>query len=388
MNYLYSHAGAANHGCEALVRTISKMCDEASLISYRPDEDIKYGLDKVVAQVIGLREYKDKSLRHIIMYLVKAISKKPNVYFRYKYSHIFPLLKKGDLLISIGGDNYCDYGMNDELGFLNNKFNKLGLNTALVGCSIEPRLLTDKKAVADFRKYRLITARESITYEALVEAGLTNAKYIPDSAFILDKQETPLPDLFRDRKVVGINLSPLIQSKESIKGIAIRNYIKMIDYIINNTDYGIALIPHVVWESNDDLAVLKELYNMFKDTNRVILLDEDKTLNCMEIKYAISKCSYFIAARTHASIAAYSTEIPTLVVGYSVKAAGIAKDLFGEKENFVLPVQQLESESDLQNKVILLMERENEIKTLLQRKVPEFKKQVNRLKEEIEAIND
>ena len=49
----------------------------------------------------------------------------------------------------------------------------------------------------------------------------------------------------------------------------------------------------------------------------------------------------FIGARTHATIAAYSSCVPTLVVGYSIKARGIAKDLFGTDEGYVLPVQAL-----------------------------------------------
>lgn len=55
----------------------------------------------------------------------------------------------------------------------------------------------------------------------------------------------------------------------------------------------------------------------------------------------------FIGARTHATIAAYSSLVPTLVVGYSVKARGIARDLFGTEKNYVLPVQLLRKEEDL-----------------------------------------
>ncbi len=54
-----------------------------------------------------------------------------------------------------------------------------------------------------------------------------------------------------------------------------------------------------------------------------------------------------IAARTHASIAGYSTGVPTLVVGYSVKAVGIASDLFGIAINYVLPVNALSREEEL-----------------------------------------
>ena len=38
----------------------------------------------------------------------------------------------------------------------------------------------------------------------------------------------------------------------------------------------------------------------------------------------------FVGARTHATIAAYSSSVPVMVLGYSIKSKGIAEDLFGE----------------------------------------------------------
>lgn len=67
----------------------------------------------------------------------------------------------------------------------------------------------------------------------------------------------------------------------------------------------------------------------------------------MQLKDCIARCSFFIGARTHATIAAYSSCVPTLAVGYSVKAKGIATDLFGTEKNYVLPVQEIHSETDL-----------------------------------------
>ena len=60
------------------------------------------------------------------------------------------------------------------------------------------------------------------------------------------------------------------------------------------------------------------------------------------LKGYISRCSFFVGARTHSTIAAYSTGVPTLVIGYSVKSRGIATDLFGTYDNYVLPVQELD----------------------------------------------
>ncbi|MBO5622010.1 MAG: polysaccharide pyruvyl transferase family protein, partial [Butyrivibrio sp.] len=55
--------------------------------------------------------------------------------------------------------------------------------------------------------------------------------------------------------------------------------------------------------------------------------------------------SFFVGARTHSTIAAYSSNVPTLVIGYSVKSRGIATDLFGDYTHYVLPVQEI-SEPD------------------------------------------
>lgn len=48
---LYYHGGSCNHGCEALVRTTSELLDykenKITLCSFRPDDDRKYGIDKL-----------------------------------------------------------------------------------------------------------------------------------------------------------------------------------------------------------------------------------------------------------------------------------------------------------------------------------------------------
>ena len=79
-----------------------------------------------------------------------------------------------------------------------------------------------------------------------------------------------------------------------------------------------------------------------------------------------------IADRTHASIAAYSTCVPTLVVGYSVKAKGIAKDIFGTYDNYVLPVQQLSSPHELMKGFEWLMKNEDSIRRHLEEFMPGY----------------
>ena len=161
------------------------------------------------------------------------------------------------------------------------------------------------------------------------------------------------------------------------------NYEGLIKYIIDTTDMQIALIPHVVWDNNDDRKPLRVLYNKFKDTGRVVMLEDH---NCMELKGYISRCRFFIGARTHATIAAYSTCVPTLVIGYSVKAKGIAKDIFGTYENYVLPVQSLSNKDDLINAFEWMKGNEDDIRKYLNEGMPVYKENALKSKVEIEKL--
>ena len=108
--------------------------------------------------------------------------------------------------------------------------------------------------------------------------------------------------------------------------------------------------------------------------------------NAPELKYIISKCRLFVGARTHATIAAYSSAVPTLVVGYSVKARGIARDLFGTEENYVLPVQDLDKPKQLTEAFKWLEENEDSIRTHLEEFLPEYLKSAQKAVDAIKEL--
>lgn len=131
----------------------------------------------------------------------------------------------------------------------------------------------------------------------------------------------------------------------------------------------ICLIPHVFWKNNRDLEPLKYLYEQTAEKDRICVIESG---TAAELKGYISRCRFFIGARTHSTIAAYSSLVPTLVVGYSIKSKGIARDLFGNEENYVLPVQGLKIKTDLRDRFIWLMEHENDISARLQAVIPDY----------------
>ena len=380
---LYPHGGSGNHGCEALVRSTCKIIkrNNVFLATRNKSEDTKYALDKICTLINEHSHISKRSFAYIKAAFKDHIFNDKDAFEAITYKSITGCVKKNGVALSIGGDNYC-YGVPTYIYIINRLLRKQNTPTILWGCSIEP-LSIDDDMVKDLKSYSLIIARESITYEAMVKAGLSNVKLLPDPAFQLERVDLELPDGFIEGNTVGINLSPMVMNCENGDNITLKNYEKLIEHIIATSDMQIALIPHVVWAENDDRVPLKMLYEKYKNTGRVVMIEDH---NCMELKGYIARCRFMIAARTHASIAAYSTCVPTIVVGYSVKAKGIAKDIFGTYENYVLPVQSLSQEEDLTNAFDWIYQREDQIRTHLQSMMPEYRDRALLIGEELKKI--
>ena len=391
---MYMHAGSGNHGCEAIVNSVCHMIKEkVTLLSYYGEEDEKYSL-RDLCDIVSERRFEEHKLAHVLYYGYRKITGDKESFIRYRYGDVMKG-KAVPLAISIGGDNYCYDNMLSDLRLTNSAFNRKGVRTVLLGCSIEPELLKREDIVADLMRYHTIIARESITYEALKDmvkeqdGGIEGRKRMPqilcypDPAFTLQKRELPLPEGFAEGNTVGINVSPMIQDNEKESGITMECYEALIRYIIDHTDFQIALIPHVVWARNDDRKPIHTLYEKFKDTGRVVEIGDG---TCEELKGYISRCRLFVGARTHATIAAYSSCVPTLVVGYSVKARGIARDLFGQEEHYVLPVQSLRNRDDLVKEFQWLSSREKEIREKLEKKMPDYRNKASETGKEVDRL--
>ncbi len=364
---LYYHGGSANHGCEAIVRSTAKILNvPARLFTTSPEEDIQYGLNRIV-DIVEDKERKlgKKSLEYIISAINHKITGTDYQYIKYSHKEFLEQISSTDICMSIGGDNYCYNGV-DRLGYYNRMIHKKGAKTVLWGCSIEPSVLTEE-VIKDLKLYDLITVRETLSYEGLRNAGIVDNVFLcSDPAFQLDKIDVDLPEGFEKSNTIGINVSPLVAS---CGNLVMENYMELMKYILEESSNKILLIPHVVKPETNDREILVHLKEQFKDNNRIAIIED---CNCMELKGIISKCKLFVGARTHATIAAYSTCVPTLVAGYSIKARGIAKDIFGTEENYVISVQNFKGKSDLKKAFQWLEKHERQIEDFLEKKMPEY----------------
>lgn len=266
------------------------------------------------------------------------------------------------------------YG-NNEVIYTNDYLHDKGIRTILWGCSIGKENLTPEK-VETLGHFSLIYARESLTAEMLKGLGLENVVLCPDPAFILEPEVCSLPDAF-GKDVVGLNLSNYVLGEDGLDTPFGKEAVKLVEYILTQTDLNILLLPHVLWKGQDDRLAAAAVQEHFKGEPRITVLDSDK-LNYCQLRYVISRCRYFIGARTHAVISAYSTCVPALALGYSVKSKGIAKDL-GLSEKLVVDSKHC-APGMLTDAFKYLMETEGDVRSHLQEVMPGYVKELERVK--------
>lgn len=364
---LYMHGGSGNHGCEAIVRTTAKLLggpENVKLWSLAKQEDVRYGAAEGVEEIVLSEQLKKFSPGYFEAQLRRRLLGQQDANMKVFLRQQF----RDNVAVSVGGDNYCYPWSAKQAVELNREIRKHCRATALWGCSVDPEAVTPEVR-EDLAKYDLITARESISYE-LLKAINPNTVLVADPAFTLARRDLPLPEGFAEHQTVGINVSPLIMKYGTEGQLILENYEHLIRHILENTQMHVCLIPHVVWEQNDDREPCRVLFEKFRDSGRVCMAPD---CNATELKGFIARCRFLVAARTHASIAGYSSCVPTLVLGYSVKSRGIARDLFGTEKGYVLPVQALKSGHDLAEAFRRMAQQEHEIRTALEEIMPRYR---------------
>ena len=372
---MYAHGSAYNHGCEAIVRSTVDLLELEKENTILFSNHIQGDLDFQIDDILTVREVceppeKRNSIKGILYRVYAGLH--PNhdqAYYRcfgqeryqYLYNH-------GEVALSIGGDNYCYPGALTALDVRNYWLNKKGTKTILWGASLTEDLLS-QQVMEDLNRYALICVREQLSYNLLKKHGIrTELVVAPDPAFALKIQDTPWTDGREHANVVGINISHFATEAKGVE-----NYRNLICWILENTDMEIAMIPHVVFPGdpgNNDLVIIDKLLKLLPKSDRIFVLDG--AYNCSQLKSLISRCRFFVGARTHATIAAYSTCVPTLVVGYSTKSIGIARDLFGTEEGYVCSVHHMQDENILLRAFVRMYHEETERRGHLRTFIPEY----------------
>lgn len=368
-----------NKGSEALVRgtaeIVKKYIPDSEIILSSGEENFgsHLNIENVDKYVRRYSYYNGFSYNRLLTVFYRKILRNKKAADKVRYKTLINECKDADLVIVCGGDNYDkSYNMFEYMNSVNSliRENTKG-KMIMYDCSLDEAEI-DENVKSDFALFDAVTARENDTYQAFLKAFPSQKiGRFPDPAFVMGKEAVDIPRGLIPGNTVGINVSSMVTETHygSNSKNVIAAYQKMIFWIIKNTKHNIMLIPHVM--KGLDLKVLRELYALFQNEKRVFLI-ENEEYNAKQLKYLISKCVFYVGARTHSTIAAYSSCVPTLVLGYSVKSIGIARDLFGTDKGYVVPVKNLASDDVLANEFATLYAQRDLLKRKLGDIMPQY----------------
>ena len=371
--YFPVHIDGDNRGCEAIAKGTAILLNEKKEnlhgLCRNIPLDKKLGVDKYIT----LDSYKRSPF--LINAYNSLIYRMHLPFSQIKFSPHMEYVKampKDGVLVSTGGDMMC-YG-NNYVITTNNYAHAKGNKSILWGCSMGPENLTPEKEET-LHNFTLIYARESLSYDFFKSLGLKNVCLFPDPAFVLEPEKCELPNCFSKGDVIGINISNYVLGGFSLDTPFGKEVVQMLDYIVNETNLQVLLVPHVLWDfktdKQDDRQVASVIMERYGNTKRFSVMNVDN-LNYCQIRYLISNCNMFIGGRTHAVISAYSTCVPALALGYSIKSRGIAKDL-GLSENLVVDSKHVHHEGYLLDAFKYMFKSETSIRKHLQEIMPEYR---------------
>ncbi|MDV6346613.1 polysaccharide pyruvyl transferase family protein [Nitrosomonas sp. Is35] len=395
--YFLGHETLTNRGCEALLRgisrTIREQCPGAEFFapSFDIENDLKQWKDAKEMGISFIPAYHlplyvrvwgkiDKFVPQIRHFWIPS-PKIPNSIRQSFRGPVAGIMTGGDVLS-------LDYGVPSLIKFIGQaetfmaEGHKLFLWAASVG-PFESQPEVEKHVIRHLAKYSGISVRETSTRNYLDGLGLRNVKLVADPAFVMIPEPWDISAILPASPCegfLGFNISPLIKRFRTDDAHVSEMELEVVGFlrdVIKKTDLSIVLIPHVDGanssEWNSDYLYMKRLIARIDlppeiITARISLAPRD--MNAVQTKYLISQCRFFIGARTHATIAAWSTLVPTISIAYSIKAIGLNTDLFGDLR-YVLETSKL-SRMALWESLEKLRTDEQNIRKLLEQRIPEW----------------
>lgn len=270
-----------------------------------------------------------------------------------KFRILLPFTKFGrtirntELVAAInGGDGFSDiYNTQSFLGRLSDIkiAMKEGIPLVILPQTIGPFKNTGNLSIAEriLRYAKAVFVRDDKFASQLERMGVDYTLTKDLSAFM-----KPQPwDIDIPEGSIGINVSGLCYSNgfRTLFG-QFEQYPALIDAVIRHfQEKGrlVYLIPHSYRYGNpepynDDIVACQQAFERLKDKTGVVLLNQN--LSSPQIKYVISKMSFFIGTRMHANFAAIYTNVPVFGLAYSYKFAGAfnANRLEGEAQTAMI----------------------------------------------------
>lgn len=350
-----------NHGCEAITLGIIEILYhtfgpliQITYAAHNNKEDCEKDLGLIKNVNLIASEFMSPIKKYSQAWFEYQLNRLVNTSFPGGFKSLEKIIMDSDIVIAIGGDNYSfDYGYPERYLQFDRTVIRHGKPLLYWGVSVGPFTADEryeKKMSSHFKKISMIMARETGTIKYLQTIGQSeNVNLVSDPAFAMPPIQ-PRTSNFRLTKkdFLGVNFSTtvgrLISQKayestpNSLSNLEGSDYKIMCD---KYTDISISLyklfsgnlvfIPHSMGEeSHNDYKFMKDISSKMEELGYEGILLVPSNLSAPEYKWIISQSRIFIGARTHSTIASFSSGVPTITLSYSLKARGITTDMYGE----------------------------------------------------------
>lgn len=289
-------------------------------------------------------------------------------------------------ILALGGDNYT---MSNQVSMksaersvrlhlsLIDYAHRQGLPLIIWGASIGPfDRASDafrKQIVERLKSVHAILVREDMSQEYLASLGIvSNVRRVVDPAFLMAPEQIVQPLLPFDipADAIGLNFSPtmarhLSGSEDTTKGESL--LANTVEQIVRELKRPVVLTPHVLTGRSNDLHFLRRISELLDSVREYVYLLPIEELSAAQVKWAISQYACFAGARTHSTIAALSSCVPTLSFAYSVKAYGINRDMYGHTDYVIAP-ENMEPQH-IVSKLKTLIDESSSLRMALARRV-------------------
>lgn len=329
-----------NRGCVALSYTSIYLIDKVL-----SDAGIKY---KLYMPDSGFNEKGVKSIsvkgknvpytviNHALSYGVKGKLKSFAHYNDHKTS--CRIFKEADFILDIGqGDSFADiYGKErfDSINLIHREAMKLHKPYCLLPQTVGPFKddAIRAEAVKAISNADIVMTRDkqSYDYTKQIAPQQKNLKEYIDVAFFLPYTRQHFD---KDFIHVGLNISALLwhggytqNNQFGLKDDYQKTVREIISYFLSMPNVKLHLIPHVVGSERhieNDYAVSFDLQKEFNNPNLIL---SPLFLSPVDAKDYISGMDFFMGARMHSTIAAFSSGVPVVPMAYSRKFNGLFID--------------------------------------------------------------
>jgi polysaccharide pyruvyl transferase WcaK-like protein len=280
-----------------------------------------------------------------------------------------------DCILNIGGgDSFSDIYGTTRFKSINSQniiARLLGKKYILLPQTIGPfkSKVVKKKAFKSINNASVVMPRDTKSLTYIRENSNSNEYHeTMDLAFFMPYRKEKSENQFIN---VGLNVSALCwhggYTRDNQFGLKV-DYKKLtreiISRFLSNDKVNLFLVPHVVHEKYHIENDYHTSYKLIEEINHPRLKISPFFLNPIYAKNFISSLDFFVGARMHSTIAAYSSEVAVFPLAYSRKFNGLFEDTLNYS---YLGDMKEESESEIIAKMEDAFENRSDLKLLIKK---------------------